>query len=118
MCGTSLLEGVVSITDHSSDLPCGVIVLPDMHEFRIPSAEWIQLAKGHCHSELFFEHCDPVNIAVCSAEMAGINAKSERCHPFLSRSSIKIECILKCRSLQTSRPLTEGMQLTCDSGLE
>ncbi len=33
MCGTSLLESVVSITDHSSDLPCAVIVLPDMHEF-------------------------------------------------------------------------------------
>jgi hypothetical protein len=26
---------------------------------------------GHCHSELFFEHCDPVNIAVWSADMAG-----------------------------------------------
>jgi hypothetical protein len=29
------------------------------------------LPKGHCHSELFFEHCDPVNIAVWSAETVG-----------------------------------------------
>jgi len=41
MCGTSLLEGVVSITDHSSDLPCAVIVLPDMHEFRFAACHVI-----------------------------------------------------------------------------
>jgi hypothetical protein len=33
------------------------------------------LPKGHCHSELFFEHYDPINIAVWSADMAGFSER-------------------------------------------
>ena len=33
------------------------------------------LPKEHCHSELFFEHYDPVNIAVWSTEMAGFSER-------------------------------------------
>ena len=48
------------------------------------------LPKGHCHSELFFEHYDPVNIAVWSAEMAGFSERFAVCRERIFAADVEL----------------------------
>jgi hypothetical protein len=48
--------------------------------------------------------------------VSGVNARSLTLRPFGDESWLEPRA--SCRSLPTPSPLTEGIQLTCESGLE